>query len=252
MNERIQALRGVSVLLVVIQHGLIGEWLVPTGYFNPAWFGVYLFFIISGCVITESLICDDAHFGRFIVRRVFRLLPAMLAFIALAYALNWLLAKEVGYPLGPITEKRFWIYAAASVTGMVAPFMYMNLFPPVPFMFAHIWSISVEDVFYLIFGLLAAKALIRTSPTTTIRVILGLVLSVMLLRVVGWKWRAPWEALSEAAGRGEIFAWIGQVLLLPLTLSIFGGMDFILAGIVVNLVARGRVSAAPLPNTTVS
>jgi peptidoglycan/LPS O-acetylase OafA/YrhL len=69
----IQALRGIAVLLVIMQHAREG--LVDAGYL-----GVDIFFVVSGFLITGLIgraIADGSFsFGEFYFRRAKRLLPA--------------------------------------------------------------------------------------------------------------------------------------------------------------------------------
>lgn len=69
----IQGLRGVAVLLVIIEH--------TGGYLSGGYIGVDVFFVISGFVITDQLVRALRDNGQislvdFYSRRVRRLLPA--------------------------------------------------------------------------------------------------------------------------------------------------------------------------------
>ncbi|MCK5350748.1 MAG: acyltransferase, partial [Desulfobacula sp.] len=73
-REDIDALRGVSVLLVVIYHAFPGK-------LSGGFIGVDVFFVISGYLITGLLLRELGRSGsidllRFYARRIRRLLPA--------------------------------------------------------------------------------------------------------------------------------------------------------------------------------
>lgn len=84
--EDLQHLRGVSILLVLLTHfpALVPLLNVfPQRVSNPCWLGVEIFFVLSGYVITHALARDRYEPLSFFVRRVFRLTPALLCFLAL-------------------------------------------------------------------------------------------------------------------------------------------------------------------------
>src|SRR3954471_15462755 len=88
----IQGLRAVAVLLVVLFHAELG--------FSGGFVGVDVFFVISGFVITNLLTRElDAtgglRFGRFYLRRIRRLVPA-LALVLVGAGLLAILAAPVG------------------------------------------------------------------------------------------------------------------------------------------------------------
>src|SRR3954453_1074111 len=75
----LDGLRAISILLVVIGHG------IPENIL-PAAFGVTLFFFISGYLLTIQMINEFRRKGRlnyknFYLRRLLRLAPAALVFI---------------------------------------------------------------------------------------------------------------------------------------------------------------------------
>src|ERR1700726_3174063 len=85
MTERIysiDSLRAVAMTMVIAQH----SHLLPFG-----WTGVWLFYIISGFVISRNLIEENAtlmpgssgHYLSFVVRRIFRIVPPYAAYIAI-------------------------------------------------------------------------------------------------------------------------------------------------------------------------
>jgi peptidoglycan/LPS O-acetylase OafA/YrhL len=146
-NIAIQQLRGVAIILVLIQHlSISAHILAPLGITNPGYAGVELFFVISGYVVTRTMLQNEWSVGYFVSRRVFRLYPPILVFLAISLGVV-LLANT--YPEGHVARiifggamERFRSEALAILTGTMlghAP-LYVN---------GAMWSLSVEFQFYL-------------------------------------------------------------------------------------------------------
>jgi peptidoglycan/LPS O-acetylase OafA/YrhL len=145
----IQGLRGIAVLMVVAYHAGLP---LPGGFV-----GVDVFFVISGFVITSMLRREyvktgSIDFRRFYTRRARRLLPALAVVTIVTLAAVFVFQP----PLGP--QQR------AASTSAAASLFFANfaihrdgagyfdtnsaLNP-----FLHMWSLSVEEQFYLVFPL---------------------------------------------------------------------------------------------------
>jgi peptidoglycan/LPS O-acetylase OafA/YrhL len=134
----IDGMRAVAILLVVSSH-------LGADRFIPGGFGVTLFFFISGYLITSLMIGEYDAVGtisitRFYLRRFLRLMPA-LATMIIVVSVVFSFFRPV-----PIPQ-----VAAASL-------YYMNYYtittggPPSPF--GPMWSLSVEEHYYLLFPIL--------------------------------------------------------------------------------------------------
>jgi peptidoglycan/LPS O-acetylase OafA/YrhL len=192
----IQGLRGVSVLLVVLYHAGVA--------FHGGYVGVDAFFVISGFVITSSLRREREATGRvslgsFYARRVRRLLPAS----ALATAVALLLS----IPLAAIAVGR-----SAAHTGLAALVFntntYLALFGTDGGYFGldaqsnpllHLWSLSVEEQFYLVFPLLIALCWRRGSTTHRARVAMAACVAVGLLSLLLHLYLAHLHAPGQTA-----------------------------------------------------
>ena len=145
----VQGLRAVAVLLVVVFHAGLP---LPAGFA-----GVDVFFVISGFVIT-GLILRQLDAGRFslvefYVRRIKRLLPALILMLIVVLVLSFLLES----PLGPQqTTAKTGVGAMLLVANMVILRTSGDYFDAAattnPLL--HVWSLSVEEQFYLGFSLL--------------------------------------------------------------------------------------------------
>jgi peptidoglycan/LPS O-acetylase OafA/YrhL len=94
-DERLQSLRGLAALLVIVGHGLIvlpqtPGMFVMSGIFQ-ADAAVVFFYVLSGFVLGESL-KRDARFLPFVVRRLARLLPVLWASLAVALVVSVIVA----------------------------------------------------------------------------------------------------------------------------------------------------------------
>lgn len=172
--EDIQTLRGISILLVLVAHiQFLYPWtdaafraVSPFGF----GYGVDLFFVISGFVITRSLRreLDDALPGdshlivlRFWIRRVFRLWPAATLVVAVTLLVILLFGDRLPFrESGDLTTYR----SAATA----AVFNYMNIWGYLQVidkahitLLAHYWSLSLEEQFYVALPILILLA--RTS-----------------------------------------------------------------------------------------
>ena len=140
----LDGLRALSVLIVLVAHmGL--DHIVPGG------FGVTVFFFISGFLITRLLIAETEEKGRinlpkFYLRRFARLYPALLFMVML----TTILSAAMGYGLPTLVE------------GLAAVFYFTNFYQVhaanidySPLMsWTPLWSLAVEEHFYLLFPLL--------------------------------------------------------------------------------------------------
>jgi len=145
-NPNIQALRGISIVLVLLSH--IFHWPRHAGTL-----GVTIFFAISGYLITSILIAEydktgSVNFLAFYKRRARRLLPLALLVITSTTCL-----LSIQNALGFENWDLKWLLLSAITTslyiGNFLGFMhlgYTDLHPAL----GHFWSLGVEEQFYLI------------------------------------------------------------------------------------------------------
>ncbi len=160
-NLVIQQLRGWAILLVLAQHislvtQLLG--LLPGRVTNSGYLGVELFFVISGFVVTRSLQRGGWNLRHFVVRRLFRLYPALLFFLGIC-ALVWGVTSfwapgDLPRQLFGASDWRFVTQGAQVLTGTLT----LNTSPRL-YVHAAMWSLSVEFQFYAALALLAFAVL---------------------------------------------------------------------------------------------
>jgi len=146
----VDGLRAVAVLTVILFH-LHRPWL-PGGFL-----GVDIFFVISGFLITRNIIqgLDDGRFSiaEFYRRRIKRIAPAMLVVVAATLVTSQVLltpkdasstAKSAVFSLASVANVYFWRFRDWSYfapDGGQEPLL-------------HLWSLGVEEQFYLLWPLL--------------------------------------------------------------------------------------------------
>ena len=150
----LDGLRGVAVLAVVAFH-FGASWL------QGGFFGVDLFYVLSGFLIT-GLLLDEArstgHIGlrHFWARRARRLLPALLL---LLLVVTWYVHDAAAPVLSRLPRRRLeslfyfsnWHQIAASTNYFVANGPVSPL--------THCWSLAIEEQFYLVWPLLTIAIL---------------------------------------------------------------------------------------------
>src|SRR5208337_3168383 len=169
----LDGIRAISVLIVVLGHSGL-QALVPGGL------GVTIFFFLSGYLISTLMLAEQEHSGGinipyFYARRVFRLMPPLIVSLAIAYGLTY-----AGWLAGGITSK-----------GLAAQLLYFAnyyglFYDPgntVPDGTGILWSLAVEEHFYIFYPLLMTLLLgIALRPRT-----IGALLGIVCLVVLTWR-----------------------------------------------------------------
>jgi len=141
-------LRAISVLMVIGYHF---ELPMPNGFI-----GVDVFFVISGYVITQSLMrsAEDSWFARlqiFYIKRIARLFPAFLVvFVFTVIASVLFLSPNIGVQQNAIKTS---LGATLGISNFIIPRVTGDYFGASGSSnpFQHTWSLSVEEQFYLLF-----------------------------------------------------------------------------------------------------
>jgi peptidoglycan/LPS O-acetylase OafA/YrhL len=182
-RPEVDGLRAFAIVPVVIHH-FNKEWL-PAGYL-----GVDIFFVISGLVITSSLLHKPSqgfndNILSFYSRRVKRLMPALWVMILLGTILISLFNRAPGFSLQTGLTALFGVsnlYLFYQSTDYFAPASELNIF-------THTWSLGVEEQFYLLFPILlwftgAWRSGVGFTKKT--KVTLGITLCILSLLSLGF------------------------------------------------------------------
>lgn len=184
----IDGLRAVSVLAVLVYHHYVAELWGPSLGSDPDWLpggfmGVEVFFVISGYLITSLLLTERRRTGtvslrHFWMRRARRLLPALFVMLGVTTAVTLLFYDEQvevlrGDVLAALTYTSNWWQIAAE----------RSYFADLAFL-KHLWSLAIEEQFYLLWPPLLALALGRLGRRRTMRLMLLVALFSTLLLAV--------------------------------------------------------------------
>lgn len=144
-RPEIDGLRALAVAAVIINH--IEAALLPGGYL-----GVDIFFVISGYVITSSLENHGSNSFRefllyFYVRRIRRLMPALILFVVVASFFICLFNPQ------PVSSIRTGVASLLGLSNLYLLSQSTNYFAESTRLniFTHTWSLGVEEQFYLVF-----------------------------------------------------------------------------------------------------
>ena len=159
----LDGLRGIAILLVVLFH---------TGLFAPGWIGVQIFFVLSGYLITGILLEEKErdfsdYLARFYWRRSLRIFPLYFLFLAVV-ALCFSITSN------PPSFERDWPFLISYTTNF-ARLRQADIGP----YFVHLWSLAVEEQFYLIW-----PVLVFLLPARQLRrLVAAIVVAVPVLRL---------------------------------------------------------------------
>jgi peptidoglycan/LPS O-acetylase OafA/YrhL len=217
-NLEIERLRGCAVILTMFAHVHQG-WLTPV--FQLAWAGVDLFFVISGFVITNSLLAllpkwnSDVPLSNrftesltplrvFYVKRFYRIMP--LAFVSAVIALlvqifargHAVLPDAISESLALASGFYNYTFAAKQNPGTI---------------YLAYWSLAVEEHFYAIFPFFLILLVSFERRLLGVAAVIGLValvirpISVTGVSIEDWgAWRFPTHLRADALSAGVLIA----------------------------------------------
>ncbi len=171
----LDGLRALSVLVVVAFH---------SGLIDGGWIGVDVFFAISGFLITGLLVAERESSGTvsltaFWARRFRRLVPALIVLLALVAVLAWIDQVDVQARnvWGALTYTTNWVHIASGSS-------YWDTFAA-PDPLRHLWSLAIEEQFYLVWPIVAWLVLRRHSADRLGRIALALAALSASAQVIG-------------------------------------------------------------------
>jgi len=138
------------------------------------WSGVDLFFVLSGYLIGDKLLADQAAYGRirfasFYLNRALRIIPAYLVVLAIYFSFS---AVQEGRDLQPL-----WKFL--TFTQNLPIDLRANTF-------SHAWSLSVEEHFYLVLPLILFAVPSSNLRRWSLWLILGIFVFGVLVRYGIW------------------------------------------------------------------
>lgn len=175
-NPPIDGLRAIAVLAVVAYHAGLP---VPGGFV-----GVDIFFVISGYLITRLLHDELQRTGRisfvdFYARRARRILPAIVAVVAATLVASIALLPQADVAATGKAAAAAFVFAA-NIFFAYAPAGYFDADPQQnPLL--HLWSLGVEEQFYLAWPIVLLLARKRPAVALATIAIMSFALSEWLL-----------------------------------------------------------------------
>jgi peptidoglycan/LPS O-acetylase OafA/YrhL len=188
----LDGLRGIAITLVLLghlggtRHFLSANTMARAG--DVGNLGVRLFFVISGFLITLLLLGEidqrqHISLKAFYIRRVLRIFPAFYVFIASATLL-----AGIGFAS---LDRRDVIHAVTYTMNYHATYS-------TNFSLHHLWSLAVEEQFYLLWPLTLA---VLMAPRAE-RVLVAVVLAVPILRVAAYTFIPGYENIADTGFEG--------------------------------------------------
>jgi len=180
----LNGIRALAVILVLVSHTGFGH-IVPGG------FGVTVFFFLSGYLITTLLLReffdkDYLDVKKFYIRRFLRLTPPLLITLAFTYLMVFLEVSDGGATIYGFMAQLFY-FANYYV-------IYFDQANSIPAGTGVLWSLAVEEHFYLVYPLLLSKLLGVKNQA-------GLVVSLISICIILLLWRL--NLVYEAEGSAE-------------------------------------------------
>jgi peptidoglycan/LPS O-acetylase OafA/YrhL len=131
----LDGVRAISITLVILSHLVKWKHVSVAVLGSYGSLGVFVFFVLSGYLITNLLLREHERTSSidlrmFYIRRAFRILPAAFVFLAVVTFLYWGQMK--------------WYHV------LTALFYVANMDLSRPWIFGHLWSLSIEEQFYLL------------------------------------------------------------------------------------------------------
>ncbi|MBI5323302.1 acyltransferase family protein [Bradyrhizobium sp.] len=223
----VDGLRAIAVMLVLNFHAFSG--VMPGGFV-----GVDVFFVISGFLIT-GIIARELEQGQFslltfYVRRIRRIFPALLVVLAASLVLGWVFMLPAFYARLGLD-----VFASAGFLANIALLLQSGYFDlesaRKPLL--HLWSLGIEEQFYLAWPLILMLAARRKMSIVTVAAVLGIASFVLNVALIGSKPVAAfylpftrafelllgavlacsWDRVDQGRRASDIRAWTGAAMI---------------------------------------
>lgn len=203
----LNGIRAIAAIAVVFSHINIGlgNFNLPTSKsLDLAGHGVTMFFALSGFLITYLLLHEsqkqEINIRKFYVRRILRIWPLYFLYFFTSILVAYLagMSKEI-FPASLVC----YLLLAANI-----PFVFGGVLPFV----AHLWSIGVEEQFYIFWPWLIK--INRRVLKSVLVFAIGFFLLKVVCRIIEYKWGNPYPYLLIQVTRFDCMAigGIGAIL----------------------------------------
>jgi peptidoglycan/LPS O-acetylase OafA/YrhL len=142
----LDALRGVAILMVLLHNfSVVGEGSSVGHVFDAGWVGVQLFFVLSGFLITGILLDTvkaSNYFKSFFARRALRIFPLYYTVLFVGY----IVVPAILVVPADHGQHQIWLWTYLA--------NWQEAFGYGERAFPHLWSLAVEEQFYLVWPVL--------------------------------------------------------------------------------------------------
>ncbi len=166
----LDGLRAIAVLAVIFYH-------LSPGLLTGGYVGVDVFFVISGFLISGLLLRERETSGRirlraFWARRARRLLPALAVLLLVCGSAAWFIGGDVLVHLG----RQILGAATFSSNWLAIAFGQSYFDTTTPELFRNLWSLAVEEQFYLVWPI--AVLLLALLRSVRVRLIIVIIIAI--------------------------------------------------------------------------
>lgn len=141
-NNRIDLIKALSMISVIIYHFF---------EYKGTYIGVLLFFVISGYFITSSLMEKEETYLEFLLKRLLRIYPTLLAILVFSLLLYIFFNKFLSGDI--VSSSLSSLFGVSNIYQIIKKMSYFerseDLFP-----FLHTWTLSIEIQFYILYPIL--------------------------------------------------------------------------------------------------
>lgn len=180
----LDGLRGLCCLLVVFYHTF---YFVLENYLSFIWVSIDIFFVLSGFLITDILLNIDLNkksIFSFYVKRGLRVFPLYYLSLILFFIILPTLSRNI-LNIDYYIQNQAWFWSFLQNWLMI-----FN--PPKESALVHLWSMAVEEQFYLLWPLVI---LLVKRPKRLLLIIISLLLAVIAFRF--WIWDIKIEKIEH-------------------------------------------------------
>lgn len=139
--EGLNVWRGIAIIAVLISHYFSQFNICKLG-----WIGVDIFFVLSGFLISNILLTSKKNekiiFFNFYLRRFLRIIPVYFLFLLCFYTIIIIFHKQ---QIFSYYIRNWWYYPL-----FIQNWLYIIKGQPHEYYLTHLWSLSVEEQFYII------------------------------------------------------------------------------------------------------
>lgn len=173
----LDGLRGLGLIVVTLFHAQVPG--IRAGHVGLTIFFVLSAFLITVLTLQERRDVGHVHLGRFYLRRMLRIHPALVLFILAVGAYVQLTATAP-------TARAQWLAGVSTLAGL-SNLQHIATEQPL-LLLEHTWSIAVELQFYLLWPPVLLWAVARgTSWRRMVEWMLGIAVAVLLIRTFWWQ-----------------------------------------------------------------